>query len=85
MADEGLIITPIPSLVATLLNKERAKGSPLSEAEVLRIRDECPAQAMTAEQHKKVVEGRGYDDINPENAWVDWQEARKMFDDLEHA
>jgi hypothetical protein len=30
-----LIIYPMPSLVATLLNRERAKGSPLTEQEVI--------------------------------------------------
>ena len=31
---EELVIYPMPSLVATLLNREQAKGSPLTEAEV---------------------------------------------------
>ena len=73
---DNLIITHIPSLVATLLNKERAKGQPLTRDEVESIRDEAPAQVLTSEQHLAVDEGREYDDIDPENAWEDWQVAR---------
>ena len=37
--EEELVPTPIPALIAILVNKEREKGSPLSESEVLEIRD----------------------------------------------
>ena len=70
------IITHIPSLVATLLNKENAKGSQLTKEEVEAIRDEAPAQVLTREQRAAVDEGREYDDIDPEKAWEDWQIAR---------
>jgi hypothetical protein len=75
MSDE-LIIYPIPSLVSTLLNREDAKGSPLTEEEVIAIRDAAPSVAMTREQAAKVDEGRGYLDIDPENCWAEWQRAR---------
>jgi hypothetical protein len=71
-----LIITHIPSLVATLLNKERAKGSALTKEEVETIRDEAPARVLTPEQRASVDARRGYDDIDPERAWEDWQIAR---------
>ena len=74
--EDRLIITHIPSLVATLLNKERAKGSPLTQEEVETIRDDAPAKVLTPEQRAAVDEGRGYDDIDPELAWEDWQVAR---------
>lgn len=73
---DRLIITHIPSLVATLLNRERAKGSPLTKEEVEAIRDGAPAQVLTPEQRAAVDERRGYDDIDPENAWEDWRAAR---------
>ena len=73
---DRLIITHIPSLVATLLNKERAKGTPLTRQEVETVRDEAPAKVLTPEQRAAVDEGRGYDDIDPERAWEDWQIAR---------
>jgi len=74
--EDRLIITHIPSLVATLLNKERAKGAPLTEEEVESIKDEAPARVLTPEQRAAVDKGRGYDDIDPERAWEDWQNAR---------
>jgi hypothetical protein len=33
--NEDLIIYPVPSLIAILLNRERAKGSPLTKEEVI--------------------------------------------------
>jgi len=71
-----LIIYPIPSLVATLLNRETAKGSPLTEEEVIQIRDSCPAIALTQEDAMRVDESRGYLDIDPENCWEEWQRVR---------
>ena len=76
---EELIICPVPSLVSTLLNRERAKGSPLTEQEVIQIRDACPSIAMPPEVMRSVEESRGYRDIDPENCWEEWQEARKPF------
>ena len=34
MEDEQVLIVPVPSLVATLLNEERSEGRPLTENEV---------------------------------------------------
>lgn len=82
MADDRVRIIPVPSLVATLLNRERAKGAPLTRDEVLTIRDNCPCVAMTPEQLERVERQRGYPDIDPEWAWEQWQEARQDFDDL---
>jgi hypothetical protein len=79
--DEDLIIYPVPSLVATLLNRERAKGTPLTEAEVIEIRDNCPSIAMTRDAARKVDESRGYLDIDPENCWEEWQRAREELED----
>ncbi|WP_197504283.1 MULTISPECIES: hypothetical protein [unclassified Mesorhizobium] len=77
MSENGeLIIYPMPSLVATLLNRERAKGSPLTEEEVIQIRDSCPAIALTREDARRMDESRGYLDIDPENCWVEWQRVR---------
>jgi len=73
---EDVIITPIPSLVATLLNKERAKGAALTRDEVEGIRDSIECVALTPDQRTAVDEGRGYDDIDPEQVWDNWQIAR---------
>lgn len=74
---EVLIIYPVPSLVATLVNRERTKGSPLTEEEVLQIRDNLEAIAVPPDVARKMDESRGYLDINPENCWDEWQQARK--------
>ena len=74
---EELIIYPVPSLVATLLNRERAKGKPLTEDEVIQIRDACPAIAVPPEVAREMDEKPGYKDIDPERCWEQWQVARK--------
>ena len=76
-ASENLVIYPMPSLVATLINREQAKGSPLTEAEVIEIRDSCPSVAVPIDVVAKIDAERGYKDIDPERCWEQWQEARK--------
>lgn len=76
---------PVPSLVATLLRAEWEKGSPLTEAEAIAIRDKCPSVAMTDEMLAKVVERRGYDDIDPENVWEEWLAIRPTLPDRDSA
>ena len=76
MTGDGLILVPVPALVALLLNREEAKGSPLTEQEVLAIRDGAECIAMPHDVAAKVAEQRGYDDIDPENAWADWNAIR---------
>jgi hypothetical protein len=73
---KNLLIVPVPSLVATLLRTEQDKGSPLTETEVLSIRDNCPSIVMPVDVAAKVAEGRGYDDIDLDKAWEAWQAIR---------
>ncbi len=82
MSDSNLLIVCVPSLVATLLNRERTKGSPLTEQEVLEIRDKASAIAMPDYALAEVEAGRGYKDIDPENAWEEWQKARLNYPEL---
>jgi len=82
MADQdNLVIMPMPSLVATLLNRERAKGSPLTEAEVIHIRDNAPSVAVPRDIVPTIEEQRGYIDVDPENCWEEWQIARREFEE----
>jgi hypothetical protein len=74
---EEIILAFIPSLLATLINREDAKGAPLTESEVLSIRDKAPVVAATKEQFKPVEEARGYKDLDAENAWKEWQSYRE--------
>ncbi len=70
---DELIIAPVPALIAVLLNAEESKGGDLTEAEVLEIRDNAPCIAMPVHAHRAVVEARGYNDIDPENVWIEWR------------
>ncbi|AYD01064.1 hypothetical protein [Neorhizobium sp. NCHU2750] len=74
---EYLVLYPVPSLLAILLNRERAKGSPLTEAEVSEIRDNCETIAVPIDVAREMDEQRGYLDIDPENCWHEWQRTRK--------
>ena len=70
--DEDLIITPVPALVAVLVNLERTKGSALTESEVTTARDNAACIAMPRSAHAAVVASRGYADIDPEHVWEEW-------------
>jgi hypothetical protein len=74
---DNLIITPVPALVAVLLAKEKEKGAPLTQAEVEDISDKAECIAMPRFAREKVDEARGYDDIDPEHAWEQWQHVRR--------
>ena len=74
--EEELFLYPIPSFVATLLNKEKEKGTPLTEKEVLELRDSASCVALPISQKITMDESRGYEDIDMEYAWEQWQEAR---------
>lgn len=74
--EEELIPVPVPALVAVLLNKEKEKGTPLTEQEVIEIRDNAACIMMPISTITKMEESRGYPDIDPEYVWEHWQEAR---------
>jgi len=76
-ADET-VLWFIPSLVATLLHAEQLKGSPLTQAEVLRIRDNAQVVAVRLADVPDLEEKRGYQDLDPERCWEQWQQARKQ-------
>ena len=76
-AEESIEIVPVPALVAVLLNKEKEKGSPLTQDEVINIHDGAACIAMPISVIPKLEERRGYADIDPEQAWEQWQEIRE--------
>jgi hypothetical protein len=73
---DRLVIQCNPALVAVLLRKEKDKGSPLTQQEVLEIRDKASAVAVPYDLRHIFEESRGYADIDPENAWEEWQSVR---------
>ena len=56
------------------------KGSPLTEEEVISIRDQAVVVALRPEIAKGIEEERGYQDISGENCWEEWQIQRRQLD-----
>jgi hypothetical protein len=71
-----LIPVFMPVLVLLLVDAERRKGSPLTEQEVLDIRDKGACMMLRVEHAIALDEKRGYNDLDPERVWEQWQEAR---------
>lgn len=74
--EDPLVPVPIPALGILLLNLEKQKGAPLSEHEVLQARDKAVCMMLPLSKKRLMDEKRGYEDINPENAWQEWQAFR---------
>jgi len=74
--DLDVMIVPVPALVITLRHAETRKGSPLTESEVLALRDNAPSIAMPRAEAANFIEARGYSDIDPRSCWEDWQRVR---------
>jgi hypothetical protein len=75
--DVPLAPTPIPPLVQLLSLMERKKGAPLTEEEVLEIRDKAVCMMLPPWAVQKMAESRGYLDIDPDFVWEQWQEVRR--------
>jgi hypothetical protein len=75
-ADEGVVVVPIPPLVTILQHKEAAKGFPLTESEVLDIRDQAVCMTMRRSHANQLAEKRGFADIDPSHAWEEWLQSR---------
>jgi len=77
MSEENLVPVFIPALVAILVNVEDTKGSPLTPEQVIAIRDKASVIMMEKAHADALAVSRGYDDIDPENCWYDWQMCRR--------
>ncbi len=76
MDQPPLIPVFIPALVAVLQRAEKLKGAPLTEEEVLSIRDRSPCMMLSRSDVAMLAGKRGYDDLDPNRAWEQWQEVR---------
>jgi hypothetical protein len=76
---ENLVLVFIPALAPLLLRAEQEKGSPLTEQEVLAIRDAASCVAVPEEAARAIYEERGYEDIDPDHCWQAWQQLRLEF------
>lgn len=78
MSNESeLIPVFVPALATVLIAAEDKKGTPLDKVEVLEIRDSAACIMMQQIDAAKLMESRGYSDIDPENCWYDWQMLRR--------
>ncbi|WP_420113523.1 hypothetical protein [Pseudactinotalea sp.] len=73
---ERLALTFTPPLVALLRSAEQAAGRTLTEVEVLGIRDAATCIALDPSVAEAMTAARGYQDIDPENCWAEWQQVR---------
>ena len=74
--DEDTVLDFVPPLITLLVAAERAKGSPLTEPEVIEIRDTAACMAVPASIARAMADSRGYDDLDPDRVWEQWQERR---------
>jgi hypothetical protein len=72
----GLAILFMPSLAALLDQAEQLTGSPLTEEQVIRIRDAAGAVVTHADVAAAVVRQRGYAEVDPANPFESWQRIR---------
>ena len=72
-----LVATPVPALVDLLTLKEREKGSALTEAEVVEIRDKAVCMMLPVSERIAMDQARGYADLDPKNVWEQWQAVRQ--------
>jgi hypothetical protein len=77
MSDEPLIPTFVPPLITLLVNAERQKGSPLEAGEVAAVRDRGVCMMLPKSEAIRLTQARGYADIDPEQAWDQWQIVRE--------
>ena len=75
-ADDPVIPVFMPALVVILWNLEKRQGTPLTEAQVLELRDNAVCMTMPLSVARQLAESRGYDDLDPEDVWNEWQAAR---------
>ena len=80
MSDEPTVKVYLNPLMTLLAGKERQKGSPLTEAEVLAVRDSAVFVQMTKAQAQKFCESLDSQvpvyRMDPDRIWEEWQEIR---------
>ncbi|CAM3371072.1 hypothetical protein BZK31_18505 [Pseudomonas floridensis] len=77
MDTDPICLVFVPALVVILTAAENEKGSPLTEEEVVSIRDKATCIALRFSAALSMEEKRGYPDIVAENCWEQWQQYRE--------
>lgn len=73
---EPLVPVFVVPLLELLSLKERELGRPLIESEVLAIRSHAPCTMLRQSEAQSLASKRGSPDLDPENAWQQWQICR---------
>ncbi|RON45982.1 hypothetical protein [Pseudomonas frederiksbergensis] len=73
---EQLCVVFIPALSVALQSAETNKGSPLTESEALKIRDQATCVAVPFEVALDMENERGFRDLVSEDCWNEWQRLR---------
>lgn len=76
--NDPLCLVFIPPLVTLLYRAEQLNGAPLTEKQVLAIRDEASCVSLPSSVAAEGEKARGYPDIVAENCWQEWQSAREQ-------
>jgi hypothetical protein len=79
-SDDDLVLEFTPPLLALLLAAERSKGGPLTEEEVVGVRDGATCVRLRRSTAEAMAEQRGYADLDPERCWEQWQVVRTQLD-----
>jgi hypothetical protein len=78
--NEPMVTVFLNPLMMLLAGAERHKGSPLTEAEVLYVRDTAVCVQMTQSQANKFYQSLDSQmpipRLNPESIWDEWQAVR---------
>ncbi|WP_425614886.1 hypothetical protein NA78x_004769 [Anatilimnocola sp. NA78] len=82
VADEPKVAVFLNPLVMLLAGRERQKGSPLTEQEVLQVRDSAKCIFMPISQAQKFYASLDAQvpvpRIDPDNIWAEWQAIRQQ-------
>jgi len=74
--DDPIVMIFTPALVAVLLVAEEDKGAPLTEDEVIAIRDKATCMTLKRSEAQQMVAHRGYSDVDPAHVWEEFQAVR---------
>ena len=76
--EDPLCAVFMPALVVILHAAEQEKGEPLTEAEVLSIRDDAVCMTVPLSVADDLERSRGYSDIPPADCWHAWLSVREQ-------
>lgn len=74
---EGCEWAYVPALIDILARVEMVRGLPLSEDEVITLRDAATVIAVPEGGRDRAAAARGYPDVEPAHVWRDWQQVRQ--------